>query len=304
MRRKYFLNNEVFKQISFFLDMQLLNFEEKCIKCGACIEECPASVITIDILEENQKSYPYAKCPFLCIDCGHCVAICPVNACIHDKLPLDQFISIEEKTPVAFEQFEKLVRKRRSIRTFKKEQINVEEIKEILNKICRYAPTGGNSQTISYKLLVNEDVEKIAKKMNSIFKTGYRLLNILFFLNLSKAMRENRKKLKAIIQAYESGKDPYCRGAPAILLVLTNKGYATSFEDGIIAADHFVLAAETKGLGTCYFGFLQKLIGISRSLKKLLKIPKRKKMCYSILVGYPKYQYKRTVARNELKFEN
>ncbi len=287
----------------FFLPMELLKFDEKCIKCGACIEECPAYVIAMDINEEKQKSYPYAKYPFLCINCGHCVAICPVNACVHSNLPIEQFKAIEEKNPVSYEQFEKLVKKRRSIRAFKKQAVDVDQIRKILDDICRFAPTGGNSQTISYKLIVNEDVHTIAKKMNSVFKKGYALLNILFFLNISKAMRDNRRKLKAIIQTFESGKDPYCRGAPAILLILTNKGYATAFEDGIIAADHFVLAAETLGIGTCYFGFLQKLVGISGSLKKALKIPKGKKLCYPLLVGYPKYQYKRTVARNELKFE-
>ncbi len=46
---------------------------DKCIKCGACANECPVSCITEGddkyIIDENS-----------CISCGTCQGVCPVEA--------------------------------------------------------------------------------------------------------------------------------------------------------------------------------------------------------------------------------
>ena len=46
--------------------------KEKCIGCGACIKDCPASAIRMT--EEKAEVYKD------CLHCGHCVAICPSEA--------------------------------------------------------------------------------------------------------------------------------------------------------------------------------------------------------------------------------
>lgn len=46
---------------------------DKCIKCGACANECPVACITEGedkyIIDENS-----------CISCGTCLGVCPVEA--------------------------------------------------------------------------------------------------------------------------------------------------------------------------------------------------------------------------------
>lgn len=45
----------------------------KCVKCGACIKECP-----VDAIEERDGEY-YIN-PDRCIQCGRCKDACPIEA--------------------------------------------------------------------------------------------------------------------------------------------------------------------------------------------------------------------------------
>lgn len=46
---------------------------DDCIACGACVDECPVSVIS-----EGDGKYVINKDE--CIDCGTCAGVCPVGA--------------------------------------------------------------------------------------------------------------------------------------------------------------------------------------------------------------------------------
>ena len=50
---------------------------EKCIKCGACANECPVACIT-----EGEEKYIIDKTA--CISCGTCAGVCPVEAPIEE----------------------------------------------------------------------------------------------------------------------------------------------------------------------------------------------------------------------------
>ncbi len=52
--------------------------------------------------------------------------------------------------------------------------------------------------------------------------------------------------------------------------------------DAGIAGEHFVLAAEAQGLGTCWIGWFKE-----KSIKKLLGIPRSVKVVSLITLGYP-----------------
>lgn len=45
---------------------------EECISCGACVDACPVSAISMD-----DKAVIDAG---TCIDCGGCSGVCPVDA--------------------------------------------------------------------------------------------------------------------------------------------------------------------------------------------------------------------------------
>lgn len=48
---------------------------DKCVACGACIDECPVGAIS--------EGTAYSIDPDACIECGTCEATCP-NGAIHD----------------------------------------------------------------------------------------------------------------------------------------------------------------------------------------------------------------------------
>ncbi|MEG1824254.1 MAG: RnfABCDGE type electron transport complex subunit B [Cloacibacillus sp.] len=62
---------------------------EKCVACGACVNECPRSVITlvprkskVQVACSNPLKGPLVKqvCSVGCIGCGICAKVCPVKA--------------------------------------------------------------------------------------------------------------------------------------------------------------------------------------------------------------------------------
>jgi len=63
--------------------------EDKCIKCGMCVVECPVGVLK---MSKNGPEEVNAKS---CVACGHCVAICPKEAIDNEKSPLAKQINLK-----------------------------------------------------------------------------------------------------------------------------------------------------------------------------------------------------------------
>ncbi len=135
--------------------MALITVNETCISCGACAEVCP--VDTIKIVDKK----PQAVSSF-CIACGHCVAVCPVNAIDNEKNPLSAQKQIPYNITFNEETVYYLLRSRRSIRNFKNQTIPQDIIEQLI-QIGTFAPTGSNSQGVSYMVVSGEDnIQKLA----------------------------------------------------------------------------------------------------------------------------------------------
>ncbi|MZP28186.1 4Fe-4S dicluster domain-containing protein [Heliobacterium undosum] len=52
--------------MAYFID------PDRCIECGACMNDCPTDCIT--------AGSPYTIEPSRCIECGACFDICPTDA--------------------------------------------------------------------------------------------------------------------------------------------------------------------------------------------------------------------------------
>lgn len=94
--------------------------EEKCIKCGLCVEECPTTVIKME------STGPVEVKGDSCIACGHCVAVCPKDAMDNEKSPLAMQTEIGDMTKLNPEEAKNFLRSRRSIRTFKSKPVERE----------------------------------------------------------------------------------------------------------------------------------------------------------------------------------
>lgn len=115
---------------------------DKCIGCGQCERDCLCDAIYMD----EGKAKVGTKG---CIKCGHCIAVCPKEAITLgsiENINWDQNNPGMERgsapEPEAFLDFLKF---RRSIRHYKKQDIEAEKLDMII-EAGRYAPTAGNRQ--------------------------------------------------------------------------------------------------------------------------------------------------------------
>jgi nitroreductase len=107
---------------------------------------------------------------------------------------------------------------RRSIRTFKPEQITDEELNAVL-EAGKYAPSGANQQAA------------------------------LFIVVQERTTRETLSRMNQAVKASDS--DPYY-GAPTIVLVLADRSKVTPVEDAALALGNMFNAAYSLGLGSCW----------------------------------------------------
>ena len=89
--------------------------KEKCIGCGACIKDCPASAIRMT--EEKAEVYKD------CLHCGHCVAICPSEAVSIPEYDMEEVEAYDKDAfTLKAEHYLHAVKFRRSIRNRSEER--------------------------------------------------------------------------------------------------------------------------------------------------------------------------------------
>jgi ferredoxin len=71
----------------------------------------------------------------LCISCGHCVAICPKDAISHFEIKKNHLYEINTGFLPDYEQVSELIKARRSIRVFKKKQVDKNYITYVNKKL-------------------------------------------------------------------------------------------------------------------------------------------------------------------------
>jgi len=252
--------------------------EEKCIKCELCIKECPVNVLKMG------RNGPQEIIGTTCNACGHCVAICPNAAIDNEKAPLVQQLDIG-LTKLNAQQAEQFLRSRRSIRNYKDESVSREELTKLID-IARLAPTAGNSQGISFVVVQNKQLIKKATEISiqMIENSPLRCL-------VEEAVRSYR----------ENGVDSIFRGAPNLIIAISDKDLQYARDNSVSSLTYLELYAPSLGLGSCWAGIFEYCASIENSpMLKLFNIPEGKKITAAVMVGYPKYSYKRLVDRDPL----
>jgi len=253
--------------------------EEKCIKCAMCVKECPVNVLSFD------ERGPKEIAPERCIACGHCVAVCPKEAIENERTPLANQIELEGVKKLSSKEAETFLRSRRSIRSYKETSVPREELVKLVN-IARLAPTGHNSQGISFVIV--DDKKAIEEAVEITIKC---LEN-----------DQNSDVYSSFIKNYrEEGIDSILRGAPSLVLTTAPTEFRNGRENSIFYLTYLELFAPTLGLGSCWAGLLERCALSNNSpIIDLFNIPKGHKITGAVMVGYPKYSYKRLIDKNPL----
>lgn len=254
--------------------------QEKCIQCGACVKECPTLVLSMGSAGAAVVS------PENCIICGHCVAVCPSEAVDHTDTPLEGQTDLTRFAKFSAEEAERFLRSRRSVRTYLTKAVPREELLTLVN-IARFAPTASNTQGVSY-IIVDD-----RKTLDNVVELIVDALEKDELLS---------KRFSFYIQAYrEKGVDVVLRGAPSLVLAIADNGFVRGRENSVFSLAYLELYAPSLGLGSCWAGILEAFAFRENSpLLELFQIPDGKKITGAVMVGYPQYQYKRTVERNPL----
>ena len=260
-------------QIDFFVDI------EKCIHCGQCEKECAAHII-----HQNSEKFPHIlkEDEKYCLKCQHCLAICPTGAIsILGKKPQNSEPIENLPTP---EQVLKLIQSRRSIRNYKKENLNPDTMNKLKNML-KYSPTGCNHHKLHIAIVENiEIMDKIRNRVNNTIKK----------LLLSKAISPLAKKFERYKNAFMQGKDLIFRDAPHMIVVSSPINAPCANTDPTILLSYFELYAQSLGVGTVWCGFGEKCLKLMPEICEYIGIPQGYKVGYVMLFGPTDTKYQRT----------
>lgn len=259
---------------------------EKCKRDGICVASCPLGLIEMN----NRKSIPEAVsgAEEKCLNCGHCMTVCPYGALTLKTMASEQLLPLQDDLLPEPEQIGELMRSRRSIRTYKKKEVERETINKLINT-ARYAPTGHNTQSVRWLVIDNsEEIRRLAGLIIEWFR----------YLIKEQSPLAQQFSLEYFVSGWESGTDTVLRGAPAIVVAHASKAYGAAEINSTIALTYFELAASTYGIGSCWAGVVNLAATEWKPFREALNIPETD-ICSALLFGYPKYRYHQIPKRNE-----
>jgi nitroreductase/NAD-dependent dihydropyrimidine dehydrogenase PreA subunit len=282
----------------------MLNIDPaNCLKCGACLEECPNYVIH-PVNGGVNSGKAYVKYEDQCLECGHCVAICNAGAITLNEIGLNDLEKLK-KIDVNADQIKNLIYSRRSVRFFKDEPIDKDFLDEMID-VATHAGTASNSQSEGFIILQNKDkIQELEEDIiNVIWSAGIKYLGSdgLIKKALLKKYGEEMilalKRYHGVIRnrtADGNRKGMIFRNAPAVILLCGPSSNGMGGANSALAVRNIELYALTKGYGAMYCGFM---VGAFEKKPKLFReklgIDKSQSIFSALLVGKPKryYEYK------------
>lgn len=270
--------------------------KDKCTRCGACVESCPAHIFYMES-DEVQTRYKEH-----CIMCGHCICVCPADAVVHPGLDASGFVDIEGDVKIDEDLFHRFLRSRRSCRSYRDKVVSKETM-EALIEAARFAPTAHNWQ--NFEFIAINDPEKVMKLSKMAAE---------FYGNLAKNLEANKESLPQYLQDlihgarlnYDfstAGKDRIFRGAPAVIIVHADTSNASSAENCHYAVANIIMTAHAMGLGSTISGYLVGAVPHFPELAEEIKMPEGNQVFGCVAVGYRKTKYLKMPPRNEAKVE-
>jgi ferredoxin len=279
-----------------------------CTGCELCIIICPAAILARD---EQKKVYFQEDKVEICIKCGHCMAMCETAAISIEGLSYDTNFRPLPLTIWNHSAFMDFLLARRSVRIFKDKPVPVDVLKKIIDALST-APFGVNPDNVEITVVNDKKViEKAFPYMSKMYLQLAKILKIPFlsWILMRTMPKEVSNTLVNFIVPhvnkglYDSSKgiDDITRNAPAMILFHAKKGAEEHTVDAHIYLTYSLLSAHSLCLGATAIGLIGPAINQSKPLRKLFRIPDGNEVVESMIVGYPKFQFKRAIVRPRTK---
>jgi nitroreductase len=224
------------------------------------------------------------------------------------ELSDDRFAELPD-APFGYDELLDFLKLRRSIRVFKDRPVERELIDKILEAAAT-APMGMPPHSTEALVIDRRDeLDLLLKELvhdYSFMVKGFSNPIGRLLIRLT-AGAEQYHVLKEYIfdvvkyanEAYElDGSDRYMHHAPALLIFHGNRRALSPEENAHLVCHHAMLAAVALGLGTTIIGLIPPIVDRSKSLRERYGIPQENRVMSALIVGYPKYRYRKSIRRD------
>lgn len=261
--------------------------EDKCLHDGLCAAVCPIGIIAPGDREKPPQPTP-EMLPW-CIGCGHCVAVCPSEALVHSSMAAGDCTALSTEHLPDADQVAALMHTRRSMRRFKPEPPDRTTIARAI-AMAAYAPSGHNGQPLNWIVCDRrEDVRRIAEMTVDAMRIG-----------LEKEENPARQMLLAgVVAAWDQGRDVVLHEAPCLVVAHCKPRVGTEATDTALALGYMDLAAVSLGLGCCWAGLFMTAATKYPPLMEWLDLPEGHRIYGALMVGQPRFNYKRAPLRRK-----
>ncbi|MTI67422.1 MAG: hypothetical protein FH753_12625 [Firmicutes bacterium] len=286
---------------------------DNCINCGCCIKVCPAKIF---ISSDNEALVKKQNLKY-CINCDDCKAVCPKKAVVNKNLNTKEInnmgLNYESEKLLSF------LEKRRSIRSYKSDNLSKEE-KQYLNKVSSLAPKGGHTKSlrkteiiiIESEELINEItsysyqyLKLLKKKLNSFWFTIFKFFNN----SLKESLNNTVDRINLTLKAHEDNINMLTYDAPNLIILHAEKDNPVAQKNLTIMEYQLMLGAEGLNLGTCFLGWVSFALQSFRlkrtdDLKEIyekLEIPANRKILSAFSIGRKRVDYKKLKSKRNMK---
>ena len=250
---------------------------QQCKRDGICVAVCPSRSLVL-----NKDGFPEEVEDSRCILCGHCVAVCGCGALTHAGLPQEEFLPATKNLPTP-EGMDDFLKSRRSVREFKDRPVARKTLEALLD-VARRAPTASNSQKLHWIVVEGkESVQAMAAEAMSWLR--------------------NAGIPAAMVEQWDGGYDFILRAAPTVVVACAPADYGWGKQDCAIALTYLELAAEARGLGVCWAGYLTRVAEAHAPLRQALALPEGYVVCGGLMLGERKFSYKLIPPRKPLSVQ-
>ncbi len=225
----------------------------RCIRCGLCVDIC--SMGHLRMTEDG----PAATGRGACMACLQCAAVCPRQAVCDGGKPA--------VVPEPDSAVERLIMSRRSVRRYKPEPPDRALIEWALQR-AGYAPSGKNQHANRWTVVYGPERVRAVRE---------RAL----------AHCEQTGEAPELVRFAKKGLDLLTCGAPALIIAWSPDDCLNPTVDAAIAMETAELLLASRGLGTCWGGYLRQITGHCPALRDMLGIPDGCAMRACLMAGYP-----------------